>query len=101
MTTATDFDRFRACRKAEDYFRYFGLPYDLRVVNTNRLGILSQFAGQLERLHLIRTEPQAPERILTDYREALQRSYQTFATDSPLNPRVFNARPDAELEPTA
>ncbi|MGB5112903.1 MAG: nitrogenase-stabilizing/protective protein NifW [Mycobacterium sp.] len=97
----TDFERFRACRKAEDYFRFFGLPYDLRVLNTNRLRILCHFAGQLERLHASRTEPLAPERILADYRGALQRSYQTFTTGSVADPRVFKALQDAELEPTA
>lgn len=70
---------------AEDFFAYFGLDYDARVMAASRLHILKQFhdnlAGQGTNLD------EEARRAL--YREQLQRAYQRFVTGNALTERVF------------
>jgi nitrogenase-stabilizing/protective protein len=95
MITATpDLAQFRRCETAEDYFKFFGVPYDPRVVNVYRLHILRHFARQLEELHESRTAPLPSDRILADYRAALIRSYEAFTTGTALDHRVFKVLRD-------
>jgi nitrogenase-stabilizing/protective protein len=42
MTTKTQ--TFKQITQAEDYFAFFGLPYDPHFLNVNRLHILQKFA---------------------------------------------------------
>lgn len=95
---------FRRCGSAEEYFDFFQLDYDPRVVNVYRLHILRHFADQLERMHRDRTVPESPERILAGYRDALAASYQAFRTGTALDHRLFRVlrehAPDARPEPT-
>lgn len=95
MTTATvDLARFRRCETAEEYFEFFGLSYDPKVVNVYRLHILKHFAGQVKDLHQRRVAPQPTDQILAAYREALIRSYEAFITGTALDHRVFKVLQD-------
>ena len=105
MTSPTaDLAGFRRCETAEDYFKFFGLPYDPKVVNVYRLHILKHFAKQLAELHVNRTAPDTAEHVLTDYRDALVRSYLAFTTATAMDHRVFKVLQDhapAEFVPAA
>lgn len=95
MTTVTaDLARFRSCETAEEYFDFFGIPYDPKVVNVCRLHILKHFAGQVKQLHQQRAAPEPENEILAAYREALIRSYEAFATGTALDHRLFKVLQD-------
>ncbi len=86
---------FQQLVNAEEYFEFFGLPYDPQVVNVNRLHILQKFST------LIKASSQATADLpeteqLASYQEALQQAYDTFTTSSPLSEKlfkVFNDKP--------
>lgn len=86
---------FESLVDAEDYFIFFGLPYDPSVVNVNRLHILQKFSRNLHTLE--ETEVELSERKrLALARQALQQAYQTFLDSTPQDQKlfkVFNQRP--------
>ncbi len=97
MTTNSNqnWETFQALVDAEDYFTFFGLPYDPQVVNVNRLHILQKFAQNLAALEETVADPTEAER-LNFACQALQEAYQTFIESSPLDLKlfkVFNQRP--------
>ena len=87
---------FDACSTAEDYLDYFGVHYDPRVVNVNRLHILRRFG---ERISSIRSEApasgQPTEAQMSRLREALVESYEDFVEAGSLDHRVFKVLRDA------
>lgn len=93
MVTA-DLARFRSCETAEEYFEFFGLSYDPKVVNVYRLHILKHFAGQVKELHQQRAATEPEGQVLAAYREALTRSYEAFTTGTALDHRVFKVLRD-------
>jgi len=82
---------FQALVNAEDYFAFFELPYDPRVVNVNRLHILRKFAQYLAPLeHFQGSE----EERLEQARQALEKAYQTFLTSTPQQEKLFRVFQD-------
>jgi len=81
--TLNEFDQIT---DAEQYFEFFGLPFDPAVVKVNRLHILrkfSQFMQPIDRATL------SEETSLNLYQEALQSAYETFLVSSPLEQKLF------------
>lgn len=79
---------FRQLVDAEEYFQFFGLPYEQQFVNVNRLHILKQFALLIEEIDKVFTDLTEEER-LSKYREGLAEAYQVFLTSSPLETKLF------------
>ncbi|MCS7030647.1 MAG: nitrogenase-stabilizing/protective protein NifW [Gloeomargarita sp. SKYG116] len=79
-------EQFQRLTDAEDYFHFFGLPYDPRVVNVYRLHILRKFGLLKETIDQQMTDLQ--ERLLR-YRTALETAYQTFLTSSAQEQKLF------------
>jgi nitrogenase-stabilizing/protective protein len=84
---------FKKITEAEDYFAFFGLPYDPQYLNVNRLHILKKFS------RLIREEGALYPDLDNDstfnrYREMLQRSYSLFQTSSPQEQKLFKVFQD-------
>lgn len=80
---------------AEDYFEFFGISYDPKFVNVNRLHILQKFSTLIKAIDSESPELNESEK-LEHYRTALQQAYDTFTTSSPLDQKlfkVFNERP--------
>lgn len=78
---------------AEEYFQFFGLPYDPQFVNVNRLHILQKFSNFIKSI-----DPDSlnEAELLDRYRTALQQAYETFNASSPLDEKlfkVFNDKP--------
>ena len=91
MTTLTrTLAQFNQLKDAEDYFQFFGLSYDPKVVNINRLHILRKFA------QLVRDEDksQPEEQRLSVYRQALQTAYDLFLTSSSVEQKLFKVFQD-------
>lgn len=73
---------------AEDFLAFFGIPYDPRVVNVNRLHILKKF-GLLREAVERESGGLPPEVRLARLKEAMQQAYETFVTSSAAEQRLF------------
>jgi len=84
--------QFARLKDAEEYFEFFGLPYDPQVVNVNRLHILRKFSQLTATVDKTRSEAE----LLADYRQALQTAYTLFLESSGVEQKlfkVFNDKP--------
>lgn len=79
---------FKKITDAEDYFQFFQLPYDAKVVNINRLHILKQFAKNMNEIDTNLPDLSESEK-LDRYKEALIHAYEVFLTSSPLETKLF------------
>jgi len=90
-----DVAQFNQLADTEEYFQFFHVPYDTKVVNVNRLHILklfSKYMGQID-ANLPELEPQEK---LEQYREALKQAYEVFTTSTAQEQKlfkVFNQKP--------
>jgi nitrogenase-stabilizing/protective protein len=86
---------FRKIVNAEDYFEFFQLPFDAKIVNVNRLHILKKFSQLMQEID--GNNPNlSPEEKLSQYRLALENSYQVFLESSAQEEKlfkVFNQKP--------
>lgn len=73
---------------AEEYLDFFGVDYDPKVVNINRLHILKSFAHKISDINTNYPELNETEK-LEKYRDALIESYQLFLTKTPLETKLF------------
>jgi nitrogenase-stabilizing/protective protein len=79
---------FNQLTDAEQYFEFFGLPYDPQLVNINRLHILKQFSNSIKQIDREFPELSDEER-LSQYRAALVRAYDVFITSNSLEQKLF------------
>ena len=70
---------------AEDFLNYFGIEYDVSVVQVNRLHILQRFHNYLAKASL--SEDEAGRRVI--YTTLLTQAYQDFVTSDALTEKVF------------
>lgn len=86
---------FKKISDAEDYFRFFELPFDQQAVNVNRLHILKKFSQYMTEID--ETFPDlTEEQKLVKYSEALQSAYNLFLSSSAVEQKlfkVFNDKP--------
>ncbi|NMG05569.1 nitrogenase-stabilizing/protective protein NifW [Brasilonema sp. UFV-L1] len=90
-----DYDKFKKLEDAEEYFEFFQLPYDQKVVNVNRLHILKKFSQFIKEIDENDTDLSISDRF-SKYREALQQAYQVFLESTPQEQKlfkVFNQKP--------
>ncbi|KYC39119.1 nitrogenase stabilizing/protective protein [Scytonema hofmannii PCC 7110] len=90
-----DYTKFKEIVQAEEYFEFFELPYDQKVVNVNRLHILKKFSQLIAEIDNNYTDLSDLER-LSKYCEALQQAYQVFICSTPQEQKlfkVFNEKP--------
>jgi len=91
----SDLDKFNQIVDAEDYFEFFQLPYDQKVVNVNRLHILRKFSQFMQEIDEDDTDITTSDK-LSKYCEALQKAYQVFLDSTPQEQKlfkVFNEKP--------
>jgi nitrogenase-stabilizing/protective protein len=86
---------FKKISDAEDYFRFFELPFDQQAVNVNRLHILKKFSQYMTEID--ETFPDlTEEQKLVKYSEALQSAYNLFLSSNAVEQKlfkVFNDKP--------
>ena len=70
---------------AEDFLNYFGIEYEVSVVQVNRLHILQRFHNYLAKALL----PDADEARRAVYATLLQQAYQDFVKSDALTEKVF------------
>ncbi|CBN57741.1 nitrogenase-stabilizing/protective protein NifW [Kamptonema sp. PCC 6506] len=86
---------FKQLLDAEDYFKFFELAYDPKIVNVNRLHILQKFAQLVGEIDAAFTGTNEEEK-LTQYRVALLTAYEVFLNSTSLDQKlfkVFNQKP--------
>jgi nitrogenase-stabilizing/protective protein len=84
---------FNQLTDAEQYFEFFGLPYDPTIVNVNRLHILQKFSNLVKGLDLTGASEEA---ILNQYQQSLQQAYDLFLSSNSVEQKlfkVFNEKP--------
>jgi len=79
---------------AEEFFHFFGVPFDQAVVNVNRLHILQRFHQYLRREG--RGENLDAEARLAHYRGWLERAYQDFTRSTAAQEKVFKVFQDTD-----
>lgn len=88
-------EEFNQLADAEEYFEFFSIPYDPKIVNVNRLHILKKFAVTLREKDARLTSMNEKEK-LNWYRDAFQQAYELFITSNSLEQKlfkVFNEKP--------
>lgn len=71
---------------AEEFLEYFGIEYDARTVQVNRLHILQRFHNYMSQAGEL-PEDEAPRRAV--YARLLQKAYEDFVTSDALTEKVF------------
>jgi nitrogenase-stabilizing/protective protein len=72
---------------AEEFLDYFGIQYDAKVVQVNRLHILQRFHDYLERENVVAVTDEANKRQL--YARWLEQAYQDFVHSDAQTEKVF------------
>lgn len=81
-----DFAKFKTLVDAEEYFDFFRLPYDLQVVNVNRLHILRKFSQIMKEIDAANL---SDEEKFDRYRLGLQQAYEVFLSSTGVDEKLF------------
>ena len=73
----------------EDYFRFFGVEFNPKVVSVNRLHILRKFGEFREAIEREWPGDASPEAKKEAYARALERAYDTFLTRTAQEEALF------------
>lgn len=86
-------ERIKALSSAEDFLNFFGLPFDERVVQVNRLHILKRFFQHLRKSEGLDAADEVEQ--FRRYRLLLAQAYQDFVVSTPAREKVFKVFQDA------
>ncbi len=87
-------DRLKALSSAEDFFAFFAVPFDERIVQVNRLHILKRFYQYLHKSDGLSGLNEVD--LFKRYRELLAQAYQDFVQSTPAREKVFKVFQDAD-----
>lgn len=82
--------QFNQLKDAEEYFEFFGLSYDPKVVNVNRLHILRKFSQLTQDIDNSQSEAE----VLAAYSRELRNAYDLFLTSSSVEQKLFKVFKD-------
>jgi nitrogenase-stabilizing/protective protein len=85
--------RLKALSSAEDFMAFFGIPYEERVVQVNRLHILKRFYQYLHKSTDLALGDDIE--LFRQYRVLLQRAYGDFVHSNAATEKVFKVFQDA------
>lgn len=86
-------ERLKALSSAEDFFVFFGLPFEERVVQVNRLHILKRFYQYLHTTTLPMPGDEVEQ--FRHHRGLLAQAYQDFVQSTPAAEKVFKVFQEA------
>ncbi|MBD2595068.1 nitrogenase stabilizing/protective protein [Nostoc sp. MBR 210] len=86
-------EEFKKLSDAEEFLKFFELPYDQKVVNVNRLHILKKFSQYIQEIDEQAADLTAEE-TLNQYCLALQQAYEIFLESTPQEQKVFKVFKD-------
>ena len=81
-------EEFNKLVDAEDYFKFFELEYEQKVVHVNRLHILQKFSANIKEIDNNNSGLKDSE-LLGKYSEALENAYQLFIESTPQEQKLF------------
>ncbi len=84
----------KSLSSAEDFLRHFGVPFDERVVQVNRLHILKRFYQYLHQADGLTGLDEIE--LFRRYRELLERAYGDFVRSTPAQEKVFKVFQEAD-----
>lgn len=87
MSDSTLNEDLQELSSAEDFLEYFGIEYDPRVVQVNRLHVLQRFHDYLAQAK--DAAPDAEGHGREAYERLLKRAYQDFVESDALTEKVF------------
>ena len=85
--------RLKTLSSAEDFLVFFGVPFDERVVQVNRLHILKRFYQYLHKANGLSELGEVE--MFRRYRELLAQAYHDFTVSTPAREKVFKVFQDA------
>jgi len=88
----TFLQQLKALSSAEDFLRYFGVPFEQSVVNVSRLHILKRFFQYIRQENLLAEGNEVG--LYTAYREQLVKAYNDFVKSTPAQEKVFKVFQD-------
>lgn len=91
--TAPTLSTLRQLVQAEEFFQFFGLPFEPRVVEVYRLHILKRFGLEVERIDREAPALDEPGRLAL-YREALGRAHDLFLRSTAQEEKLFKVFQD-------
>ena len=87
-------ERLKTLSSAEDFLHFFGVAFDERVVQVNRLHILKRFYQYLHKSEGLSGLSEVD--LFKRYRELLAQAYQDFVQSTPAREKVFKVFQDAD-----
>jgi nitrogenase-stabilizing/protective protein len=84
--------KLKELSSAEDFLRYFGVPFEQSVVNVSRLHILKRFFQYIRQANLLSSNNELD--LYTAYREQLVKAYGDFVKSTPAQEKVFKVFQD-------
>jgi nitrogenase-stabilizing/protective protein len=87
-------DRLKALSSAEDFFAFFGVPYEEAIVQVNRLHILKRFYQYLHKAEGLAGLDDIA--MMSRYRGMLAQAYQDFVVSTPAREKVFKVFQSAD-----
>jgi len=79
---------FNTLSKAEEYLEFFGISYDSRIVNVNRLHILKKFSQFIRENGIDATSLEDAD-TFEQTRDALASAYHLFTTSTSVEQKLF------------
>ena len=89
-------EELKELESAEEFLNYFGVPFDERVVQVNRLHILQRFHDYINQARP--TLPETADALRAVYKTLLTRAYQDFVESDAITERVFKIFHDVRGE---
>ncbi len=90
----TFLNTLKTLSSAEDFLLHFGVPFDERIVQVNRLHILKRFYQYLHKADGL--TGLGDVELFRRYRSMLQDAYQDFVRSTPAQERVFKVFQEAD-----
>jgi nitrogenase-stabilizing/protective protein len=87
-------ERLKALSSAEDFFTFFAVPSEERVVQVNRLHILKRFYQYLHKAEGLQGADEVE--LYRRYRALLTQAYQDFVQSTPAQEKVFKVFQDTD-----
>jgi nitrogenase-stabilizing/protective protein len=87
-------DQLKALSSANEFLEFFGITYDERVVNVNRLHILKRFYQYLHRAEGLAGLNEID--MFKRYRELLAQAYEDFTVSTAAQEKVFKVFQDVD-----
>lgn len=87
-------ERMKQLSSAEEFFDFFGVPYEASVVHVNRLHILKRFYQYLHRAEGLNELDEVE--MFRRYREMLTQAHSDFVKSNAATEKVFKVFQDAD-----